>query len=162
VTTENWTFDELVSEGLHEKVREEYLEYHIKHGFIHEIIREFIKKGDMESDAYKLLDKKKEFISNRVEILSDIQRYLWNIKDGMPFNIKRSVGRYMIKFGLTAEQAEMFLAIHKKHMEAMGTENQKKYARPNVQNVVWNEEENCLHVHYEDIWWHYDKRGCWY
>lgn len=159
---ENWTFEELGLEYEYEKVYEEYNVFHIKHGFIHELLREVIKKGDMESDAYKFLDKKKDLISERVDTLSAIQRYLWNIKDGIPFNISRSVYRQMEKHGLTKEQAELFLSVHRSHKKAMGTENQQKYALHYVRKVTWNEKENCLHVHYDDIWWHYDRRGQWW
>lgn len=63
---------------------------------------------------------------------------------------------------LTDEQKQLFLNVHKSHMKAMGTDNQKKYALENVKKVVWDEKEQTVNVYYEDIWWHYDKRGCWY
>lgn len=66
------------------------------------------------------------------------------------------------KFNLTLEQHEMFIQIHKSHMKAMGTDSQRKYAMENVKNVIWDKKENCLKVYYDDTWWHYDTRGCWY
>jgi hypothetical protein len=63
---------------------------------------------------------------------------------------------------LSEVQKVMFLQIHKNHMKAMGSDNQKKYALENVQKVVWDKRENCLKVYYEDNWWHYDTRGTWY
>lgn len=72
------------------------------------------------------------------------------------------VAKLKAKFKLTTEQFEMFLRIHKSHMRAMGTDNQKKYSLENLKKIVWDKKENCLKVYYEDIWWHYDTRGCWY
>lgn len=65
-------------------------------------------------------------------------------------------------YGLTKEQAEMFLNTHEKHMKAFGTENQKKYALENVRSVKWDEESKTVNVYYDDIWWHYTKNGEWY
>jgi hypothetical protein len=63
---------------------------------------------------------------------------------------------------LTEEQQQLFNRIHNRHMKAMGTDNQKKYAKENLKKVIWDSKEKRLKVHYEDIWWHYDTRGCWY
>lgn len=63
---------------------------------------------------------------------------------------------------LTEEQKEMFFRIHNNHMKAMGTDNQKKYAKENLKKIAWDIKEKCLKVYYEDSWWHYDTRGCWY
>jgi hypothetical protein len=63
---------------------------------------------------------------------------------------------------LTDQQKELFLSVHKAHMRAMGTENQKKYALENVVKVAWDKKDQTVNVYYEDNWWHYDKRGCWY
>lgn len=63
---------------------------------------------------------------------------------------------------LTENQAKFFQRMHKKHMSAMGTDNQIKYALENLKKIVWDKKLDCLKVYYQDIWWHYDKRGCWY
>lgn len=63
---------------------------------------------------------------------------------------------------LTETQQQLFLRVHEKHLKAMGTDNQRKYALENVKKVAWDREEQTVNVYYEDTWWHYDKRGCWY
>jgi hypothetical protein len=63
---------------------------------------------------------------------------------------------------LSEEQKKMFIRIHNNHMKAMGSENQRKYAKENLKKILWDAKENCLKVYYEDVWWHYDTRGCWY
>lgn len=63
---------------------------------------------------------------------------------------------------LTKDQAKLFQSMHKKHLSAMGTEMQKKYSLENLKKVVWDNSENCLKVYYDDNWWHYDSRGCWF
>ncbi|MFT9494585.1 MULTISPECIES: hypothetical protein [Bacillota] len=65
-------------------------------------------------------------------------------------------------FGLTPDQYDLFMRVHKRHMKAMGTENQRKYAIENIKKVVWDKKEDCLKVYYDDVWWHYDKREDWY
>lgn len=47
-------------------------------------------------------------------------------------------------------------------MQAFGTKNQKKYALINVKDIVWDEDEDCLKVYYEDEWWHYTRELEWY
>lgn len=65
-------------------------------------------------------------------------------------------------FDLMKEQFDLFMKVHNKHMEAFGSENKKKYAMENVKRVVWDQEEDCLKVYYEDEWWHYTKDLTWY
>jgi hypothetical protein len=69
---------------------------------------------------------------------------------------------YKAKFQLSPENYDWFIQIHRKHMKTWGTENQKKYSLPNVRDVIYDKEEDCLKVYYDDVWWHYDHRGCWY
>jgi hypothetical protein len=69
---------------------------------------------------------------------------------------------YNEKFKLSPEHFNWFINIHRAHMRAWGTENQKKYALPNVKDVVYDKQEDCLKVYYKDTWWHYDRRGQWY
>jgi hypothetical protein len=163
-TNKNWSFEELQFDFQteYEKANENFHEYSDKSQFLHEMIMEFYGKKDFESETVKFLLSKSEVTRKQSDKFYDIQKYLNNLKDGMPFNVSRRIGRYMVKFGLTPEQAEMFLNIHKSHMAAMGSENQKKYGLAYVENVVWDQEEQCLKVYYEDIWWHYDRQGSWY
>ncbi|QQY96011.1 hypothetical protein [Bacillus thuringiensis] len=51
---------------------------------------------------------------------------------------------------------------HERHMQAFGTKNQKKYALINVKDIIWDEDEDCLKVYYEDEWWHYTRELEWY
>lgn len=62
---------------------------------------------------------------------------------------------------LTSEQQQFFMKMHQRHMKAMGTDNQKKYALVNVKKVAWDKEEKTVNVYYEDAWWHYSTGG-WY
>ena len=65
-------------------------------------------------------------------------------------------------FGLEEQHYKLFIRVHKKHIAAMGTDNQLKYALCNVKSVNWDQEENCIKVYYDDAWWHYDDRGVWW
>jgi hypothetical protein len=69
---------------------------------------------------------------------------------------------YKERFKLSKEHYEWFIKIHRAHMQAWGTENQKKYSLPNVRDVKYDKREDCLKVYYDDEWWHYDRRGDWY
>lgn len=155
-------FDELDFESELEKVREELNPLYAKHELLHELIQECYSKGDFESETVKFLSGKVEDINARLDILRDIRDHLANLAGGAPFNVKRRVGIYMVRYGLTEEQAELFLSVHKQHMAAMGTENQNKYSLSAVRNVKWDEEEQTVNVYYDDNWWHYDHHCCWY
>ncbi|MCC2380945.1 hypothetical protein LKM00_26470 [Bacillus wiedmannii] len=65
-------------------------------------------------------------------------------------------------FDLTKEHYDLFIQVHNKHMSVFGTNNKQKYALEHVKNVVWDENEDCLKVHYDDVWWHYSKDLTWY
>lgn len=69
---------------------------------------------------------------------------------------------YNEKFKLSPDHFDLFMRIHRSHMKAWGADNQKKYSLPNVKDVIYDKEEDCLKVYYEDTWWHYDRRGTWY
>lgn len=69
---------------------------------------------------------------------------------------------YNEKFKLSREHYEWFIKTHRAHMQAWGMENQKKYSLPNVRDVKYDKREDCLKVYYEDVWWHYDRRGEWW
>jgi hypothetical protein len=163
-TNTNWSFEGLTIDfqNDYEEVREKFDAYCAKAQLLHEMIMDRYQIKDFESEVVKVLEKKRAEIKELTDKFYDVQKYLNNLRKGYPFNVCRRVGRHMVKFGLTQEQAEMFLNIHKSHMAAMGAENQKKYALYNVQNVIWDSAKDCLKVYYEDIWWHYDRRGCWY
>jgi hypothetical protein len=164
MTVTNWTFDELQLEFVldYEKANEKYYAYSAKSELLHEMIIDCYKKKDFDSEIVKLLDSKITEVKKQRDKFYDVSRYLQNLKNGYPFHVRSSVGRYMVKFGLTQEQAEMFLSIRKKHKAAMGSENQKKYSLAHVQNVIWDATDDCLKVYYDDIWWHYDRNGCWW
>jgi hypothetical protein len=162
VTNGNWTFEELGLEDELEKVREEALSYSAKHELLHEMIREFYGKGDFESDTVEYLRQKIAAVTARTNTLHDVRKYLRNLKNGVPLHVRPTVGRFMTRFGLTEEQSKLFLDIHKSHMAAMGSDNQAKYSLAAVRNVVWDREDDCIKVYYDDIWWHYDRRGQWY
>jgi hypothetical protein len=160
----NWSFEELTFDFQmdYEKVREEWIAYSAKSQLLHEMIRERYQLKDFDSETLQILDQKIVQIRTQADKLYDVQKYLNNLSKGYPFNVSSRVGRLMVKFGLTQEQAEMFLNIHKSHLAAMGSENQKKYGLAYVQNVIWDATDDCLKVYYDDIWWHYDRRGHWY
>jgi hypothetical protein len=162
VTTENWTFETLVSEYDYEKVREEWFVYCAKSDLLHEMQMELRSKKDYDSETWKFVDNKLDIIREQREKFYTIQKYLLNLTKGFPFHVSYRVGRYMIKFGLTEEQSELFLSVHKSHLAAMGIESQMKYKLPYVQKVVWDQEKDCLKVYYDDVWWHYLKEGTWY
>lgn len=65
-------------------------------------------------------------------------------------------------FDLTIEQYDLFIKVHQRHMAAFGTDDKRKYALENVERVIWDRDEDCLTVFYEDEWWHYDKDLTWY
>jgi hypothetical protein len=163
-TNTNWTFEELSFDfkTAYEKAREEWIDCSAKCQLLHEMIMDRYQIKDFESEVLKVLEEKRVEIKTQEDKLYDIQKYLNNLTKGYPFNVSPRVGRHMVKFGLTLEQSEMFLNIHKSHMAAMGSENQKKYSLAYVENVIWDQEEDCLKVYYDDIWWHYDRRGCWW
>jgi hypothetical protein len=163
-TNTNWSFEELTFDfqNDYEKVREDFHAYSAKSQLLHEMIMERYQIKDFESEVVKVLEKKRGEINALSDKFYDVQKYLNNLRKGYPFNVSRRVGRCMVEFGLTQEQAELFLNIHKCHMAAMGSENQTKYSLAYVRNVIWDAEDDCLKVYYDDIWWHYDRRGCWW
>lgn len=66
------------------------------------------------------------------------------------------------KFNLTQQQFDLFLRVHRAHMKAMGSDNQLKYSLSNIRKLAWDEGEQTVNVYYDDEWWHYNKKGCWY
>jgi hypothetical protein len=163
-TNTNWSFEELTFDFQvdYEKVREDFHAYSAKSQLLHEMILERYQVKDFESEIVKVLEKKRVEIRDQADKLYDVSKYLNNLTKGYPFNVGPRVGRFMVRFNLTQEQAEMFINIHKSHMSAMGSEDQKKYSFAYVENVIWDETEDCLKVYYDDIWWHYDRSGQWY
>lgn len=102
----------------------------------------------------KLNERQKSF-------LSDVLQNTYGSGYQKAANIAADVV-YKDKFQLSPENFDWFIQIHRRHMQAWGTENQNKYSLPNVRNVIYDKVEDCLKVYYEDIWWHYDRRGNWY
>jgi hypothetical protein len=146
----------------YERVREQWFVLSAQTDLLNEMIIDCYDNNNFDSETVMFIERKREIKRQQREKFYDVQKYLGSLKDGIPFNVKRTVWRTMNRFGLTSEQAGMFLSIHRSHMKAMGEENQKKYALPNVRKVVWDEKDDCLKVYYEDTWWHYDRRGTWY
>lgn len=68
----------------------------------------------------------------------------------------------MKMFDLTAEQHDLLLRVHAEHMKYVGNEYKEKYALENVKKVVWDQQEDCLKIYYDDIWWHYTKTLEWW
>lgn len=68
----------------------------------------------------------------------------------------------MKSFGLSGAHQKWFLRVHRKHMDAFGVENQKKYSLENVKKVKYDQKEGTINVYYEDNWWHYTIDGQWY
>lgn len=68
----------------------------------------------------------------------------------------------MTKFNLTEEQSELFLEIQRKHLNGMGEEMRRKYTLYRIKDLVWDQEEDCLKVYYDDVWWHYGKDLTWW
>lgn len=59
------------------------------------------------------------------------------------------------------EQMELFKRVYTKHISYMGMEKRKQLG--NVENVVWDTEEKCLKVYFENgDWWHYTTSEEWY
>lgn len=57
----------------------------------------------------------------------------------------------------------LFLQVYANHNSAWGLEKRKEYTLSNVTKVLWNTEENCLEVYYDNgNWWHYLPDGTWY
>lgn len=61
---------------------------------------------------------------------------------------------------LTPEQQELFRTAHAKHMSALGDRAREGLGFPI--SVAWHEEDECLHVHYKNTWYHYTPEGTWY
>jgi hypothetical protein len=165
--TENWSFDELVSAFRfeHERARETCLEYCAKSDILHEMLMERYKNNDIESETVMFIEKKRDEIRMLREKFYDIQKYLDNLQNGYNFNVSRTVGRCMVKFGLTTEQAELFAAVHRNHLAAFEkwSDQWKKRIIGKIEKVEWVPEEDCFHVHYDDgEWWHYCRDGSWY
>lgn len=155
-------FEELELIEVIEEVREELNPLYIKHSYLHEMIREFYAKKDLDSETVKYLDKKLDELNARMKILQNVRDYLENLENGVPFNLNKRVGMYMARFGLTREQSQLLVDVYKDHRKSMGSEYQKKYLLVAARKVEWVEEEKCLHVHFDDTWWHYGQDGAWW
>lgn len=164
---ESWSFEDLSFEFLmeYEKTREEWFANSAKGQLLNEMITERYMDKEFESETLKFLENKYEIIRYHRDRFYDIQKYLGNLKDGFPFNVRRSVGRYMVKFELTADQAEMFVNTHRKHLSMFERESEAWKMRTigHVVKVLWNDEDDCLYVHFDDgEWWHYCRDLTWY
>lgn len=155
-------FETLDLKEVLESVREELNPLYVKHEHLHEMVREFYDKKDFESETVRYLQGKLDDLNARLDTLRKVRDYLSNLVQDVPFYVNRRVGRYMARFGLTEEQARLLVDVYKKHRKSMGTEEKNKYLLAAVYNVAWIEEENCLHLHFEDNWWHYCPDGTWY
>lgn len=159
---QTWTFEELGLEDEYERVNSEYHKYAAKRDLLNEMISERFKMKDFNSETVQFLEAKENVIREKTNIFCDVSNYLSSLKRGYPFHVSLRIGRLMTKFNLTREQSELFLEIHMKHLSAMGEEMRKKYTFYRIKNIVWDLEEDCLKVHYDDIWWHYEKDHTWW
>lgn len=56
----------------------------------------------------------------------------------------------------------IFLLIHEKHMESMGTDERAKY-EGKIKSVKVDRRQQALKVTYENgDWWYYSAKGTWY
>jgi hypothetical protein len=145
-----------------EGVIEELNPFYAKHEYLHEMLRDFYDSKNFESETARYLRGKIEDLNERIEILRKVRDYLSNMVDGVPFQVNRRVGRYMARFSLTEDQGKLLVETYREHRKSMKTEEQRKYLLTAVTNVEWVEEDNCLHIHFEDEWWHYSTSGTWY
>ncbi|MDQ0412680.1 hypothetical protein [Mesobacillus stamsii] len=143
------------------EVREIMDPLYVKHECLHEMLQEFYGKKDFESDTVNYLLRKIDELNGRMDILRDVRDYLTNMVAGVPFYVDTRVGMYMARFGLTEEQAQLLVDVYKEHRRSMGSEDRKKYLLAAAHKVRWVQEENCLHVHFGDTWWHYSADGWW-
>lgn len=134
----------------------------VKHEHLHEMLREFYDKKDFDSETVIYLLRKINELNKRLDTLDKVRDYLINMYDGIPFQVNMRVGRYMKRFGLTEDQAQLLMDVHNDHWQSMGSEDREKYLLAAARNVEWIEEEKCLHVHFEDAWWLYLSNGSWY
>lgn len=155
-------FEELDLKKASEEVREELDPLYNKHAYLHEMIREFYAKNDLESETVKYLDKKLDELNARLDTLHTVQKYLANLAVGAPFYVNRRVGLYMARFELSEDKAQLLVDVYREHKKSMGTKDQNKYKLAAVRKVEWDEEENCLHVHFKDTWFHYCSDRTWY
>lgn len=64
---------------------------------------------------------------------------------------------------LTPEQRFLFTKTYTKHLASMGTTKRSNYTEKHIKNVIWDEEENCLKVYFNNgDWWHYSTNEEWY
>jgi hypothetical protein len=167
IVNESLSFDELVSDFLfeYERSREKWIDFCAKSEVLHEMLMERYKNKDFDSETVIFIEKKREEIRLLRDKFYVIQNYLNNLKNGYPFHVSRTVGRCMVKFGLTEGQADLFTAVHRNHLAAFEkfSDQWKKRIFGHIEKVVWYPEEDCFHVHYDDgEWWHYCRDGSWY
>lgn len=147
-----------------EDVREKLNPLYVKHECLHEMLNELYDKKDFGSDTVKYLHKQIDELNARMEILQKIRDYLGNLVDGVPFQTKRRLARYMAQFGLSEEHAALLVNTYKEHRKSMSPEDRQKgkFLLVMAEKAEWNEEENCLHVQFEDTCLHYCPDRTWY
>ncbi|WP_226677267.1 hypothetical protein [Mesobacillus jeotgali] len=155
-------FEQLEIEAPLKEVREKLDPLYVKHECLHEMLQELYGKKDFDSETVIYLLRKIDELNKRMDILRDIRNYLTNMVDGVPFYVNTRVGMYMARFGLAEEQAQLLVGVYKEHRKSMGLEDRKKFLLAAARKVEWVEEENCLHVHFKDTWWHYGQDGSWW
>lgn len=78
-------------------------------------------------------------------------------------NVNNLLGINHKTFDLTVEQFDLFKTVYIKHLNAMDTDARKKRTIEHVESIVWDSEEKCLKVYFDDSeWWHYTKDLTWY
>lgn len=153
--------DDIDFEPVLKEVREKLDPLYVKHECLHEMLNEFYDKKDFDSDTVIYLLRKIDELNGRMETLRKVRDYLANMADDVPFQVNRRVGRYMVQFGLTQEQAQLLLDTYKEHRKAMSPVEKEKCVLVAAEQVEWLEEDKCLLVQFEDTYWHYGQDGSW-
>jgi hypothetical protein len=70
---------------------------------------------------------------------------------------------YAVLCHLSNEQLELFHLTYHRHQRVMGKEMRTRYSRHNITKVVWDQEDDCLKVYYDNgDWLHYTRKFEWY
>lgn len=51
---------------------------------------------------------------------------------------------------LSSKAQTLFSKVHSLHLQAMGRDERKKYELPNIKQIVQNNKEQCVEVHYQN------------
>lgn len=62
---------------------------------------------------------------------------------------------------LTDKQKRLFEATYKRHFLSMGESERQKHFIHQIKEVKYNEQENCIEVHFEHEWYKYYPNKTW-